>query len=172
MLRFSFDRIFTIPTIQPETGLFASLGLMLSPFINYFYGDGRGHVIAGLCIIILMDWIAGIVASIKDGTYTSEYGIEGIFRTIVILLIPAASNFLDTMFNTPGFLFYGVSFGLMYHVLQSFTANSVRAKWDRWIPNWVIDFVASEIKAKTIRANNRKSVIDVGEEPEKAKKEQ
>ncbi|MBR2245617.1 phage holin family protein [Oceanobacillus profundus] len=163
MLRFSFERIFSVSNLTPEAGALTSLGLIFGPFINYFYGDGRGHFITALSMIILMDWITGVIASRKDGTYTSEYGIEGIFRTMVILMLPALANFLDKMLGTPGFLFYGITFGLSYHILQSFIANSVRAKWDKWIPNSVIEKAASEIKAKTIRAEKRKSVIEQSE---------
>lgn len=160
MLRFSLERIFSTANIQPETGAFASIGLLIGPFIEYLYGDGRGTFIAALSLIILIDWISGIAASHKDGTYTSEYGIEGIFRTIVILLLPALGNLLDTIFNTPGFLFYSITFGLIYHIMQSLTANFVRAKWDRWIPARMIEHVASEVKAKSLRAAKRKEVLD------------
>lgn len=172
MLRFSAERIFSISNVQPETGAFASIGLVLGPLINYFYGDGRGNFIVALSLVIIMDWIAGIAASRKDGTYTSEYGIEGILRTIVILMLPAAANLLDGILQTPGLLFYVVIFGLIYHIFQSLTANLVRAKWDRWIPSKMVEHVTSEIRAKTIRAESRKKKMDQEEQAIKEIKEE
>lgn len=160
MFRFSLERIFQIPTLNTETGIVASIGAIVGPIINHFYGDGRMNFVTLLFLIIIADWITGTVASHKDGTYASEYGIEGILRTLVILMIPSIAHFLDNILNTPGFLFYGVIFGLMYHILQSMTANVVRAKWDRWIPRYVLNLVSSEVKAKENRAKKRKEIIE------------
>lgn len=161
-----FSNIFNI-NINPETGVFAAIGVIIAPVIEYLYGDGSGKVITLLFLVIAMDWITGIVAANKDGVYTSEYGIEGVFRSIVILLIPAAANYIDQIFDTPGSIFYGTAFALIYHNWKSMTANAVRAKWDKWIPATVINRVLSEVEAKASRAKKRKRELEKNKENEK-----
>ena len=120
------------------------------------YGENNTGWILLLLMLIIMDWIAAISASSKDGTYRSEYGINGIFRSIFILLLPALMHIADKIFNTPGLMFYSITLGLCYHTWQSVTANVYRAGWGKWIPKFILDFVSSEIKAKTERAMGRK----------------
>ena len=88
-----------------------------------------------------MDWISGVRAAKKDETYASEYGIDGIFRTFFILLLP--------------------------HTIQSLTANAIRAGWGRWFPEWLLnklaDWVKEEIESKISRSESRKK-LKIGEE--------
>jgi len=69
---------------------------------------------------------------------------------------PALANVLDHAFGTPGLLFYAVTFGLNYHTYISLTANAARAGWSKYIPQSVLKFVTSEIKAKADRAAGKK----------------
>jgi toxin secretion/phage lysis holin len=140
----------------PSNGTAVGVGIMLAPYIDFFYGADRQRIFYALIIVIFLDWLSGIRASIKDKTYSSEYGINGVFRTLFILFFPALANLLDQAMNTPGFLFYGVSFGLIYHTWDSVTANSIRAGWGKYIPKSVIDFVSSELEAKSKRAMKKK----------------
>ncbi len=124
----------------------------MNGIINYLYGAERTDILVVFIVLIAIDWITGIAAALKDKTYSTEYGISGILRTLFILSFPAIGNMLDRAMETPGFLFYGVTFGLIYHTFHSMTANAVRAGWGRFIPQQVVDFVSSEIKAKANRA--------------------
>ena len=141
--------------LNPATRTAAATGFVLAPYIDYFYGEGRNDILAVLIFFIIMDWIAGIAAAQKDHTYSSEYGINGIFRTLFILAFPAGSNLLDRAMGTPGFLFYAITFGLIYHTFQSVIANAYRAGWKRFIPQQAVNFVASEIRAKSERAHKQ-----------------
>lgn len=138
----------------PANAIAASIGLVLTPAFHYFYGTGRNDILLLLLIFIGFDWWTGIAAAKKDDTYKSEYGIKRIPRTLFILAFPAFGNMLDRVLGTPGFLFYGVTFGLIYHTWNSMTANAHRAGW--YVPQSVVKFVSSEIKAKADRSMKQK----------------
>ncbi|MGZ0050123.1 phage holin family protein [Brevibacillus gelatini] len=139
----------------PANGIAAAMGAMLAPIFQYFYGTGRTDIMVVLLLCIAMDWITGIqAAKKKDKTYSSEYGLSRIPRTMFLLTLPAIANLLDRVMATPGFLFYGVTFGLIYHTWNSLTANAHRAGWP--VPKAVVNMVATEIKAKSERAIKQK----------------
>lgn len=139
-----------------DNTIVAAAGATIGPILDLLYGSGRISVIMALYAVIVLDWITGIAAAHKDKTYSTEYGIRGILRTLFILAFPSLANLLDTAMGTPGFLFYAVTFGLIYHTYISLTANAARAGWDKWIPQSVLRFVGSEIKAKADRAARKK----------------
>jgi phage-related holin len=78
-------------------------------------------------LLIVMDWIAGYRASKIDGSYASEYGIAGGFRTAFLFLMPSIGHLVDSIMNMPGvvFGFLTAAFGL--HIWKSMTANVIRA---------------------------------------------
>lgn len=136
-------------------------------FLNFVYGVGNLIWIAILVLVTLLDWISGIRASKKDGTYTSEYGKAGLLRTLVMFILPVLGNVIDialgTTLNVQGFefgiFFYALTGGLIYHTAMSAAANFKRAGWEKWVPINVLESVASEIKAKSQRAESRKSEL-------------
>ncbi|WP_419877977.1 phage holin family protein [Brevibacillus centrosporus] len=138
----------------PANAIAASIGLVLTPLLRYLYGPDRFDILTVMLLFIATDWGTGIAASKKDETYSSEYGLKRIPRTLFIIAFPAFANLLDRVMGTPGFLFYGVTFGLIYHTWNSMTANAHRAGW--YVPKSVIDFVSSEIKAKADRSMKQK----------------
>jgi phage-related holin len=139
-----------------STATAAAFGAFLGPIIDASYGSGRRTFFAVLLLAIGMDWIAGIRASKKDNSYASEYGLEGVFHTLFVLAFPALANLLDQVMHTQGAIFYSITLGILYHTLNSMTANAVRAGWERWIPSKVIKMVSSEIEAKAERAMKKK----------------
>ncbi len=146
----NLDNVFRI-----ETGVAALIGGGLGGVIELVYGPDHLMFVAVLLAAIGYDWMSGIAAARKDGTYSSEYGIAGILRTVVILSLPAFANLLDLAFRTPGVIFYGIVTALIYHTWQSFTANSIRAGWGKWIPEFIFNSVESELKAKMSRSMQR-----------------
>ncbi|RNB72191.1 phage holin family protein [Brevibacillus panacihumi] len=134
----------------PGNGWAAAAGATLAPILQYFYGSDRQDIMTVLCMTISLDWITGIHAAKKDDTYSSEYGLARIPRTLFLLSLPAVANMLDRVIGTPGFLFFGVTFGLIYHTWTSLTANAARAGWP--VPEAIVNLVSSEIKAKAERA--------------------
>ncbi len=139
----------------PSNGFAVVAGAIMAPVLTYIYGPGRTDIMVALFLCIVLDWITGISAAKKMGkNYSSEYGLSRIPRTLFLLTIPAVSNLLDRVMGTPGFLFYGVTFGLIYHTWNSLTANAYRAGWP--VPKAVAKLVESEIKAKADRAMRQK----------------
>jgi toxin secretion/phage lysis holin len=134
----------------PANGWAATAGAILAPAFQYFYGKDRQDILIVFLFLIALDWITGISASKRDKSYSSEYGISRIPRTLFLIALPAVGNMLDRVMGTPGFLFYGVTFGLIYHTWTSLTANAHRAGWP--VPKSIVNLVGSEIKAKAERA--------------------
>lgn len=134
----------------PGNGWAAAVGAVVAPFFHYLYGSERRDILVVLLVTIALDWLTGVYAAKKDMTYSSEYGLSRIPRTLFLIALPAVANLLDRVIGTPGFLFFGVTFGLIYHTWTSLTANAHRAGWP--IPKSVVNLVGSEIKAKAERA--------------------
>ncbi|MCY9708223.1 phage holin family protein [Paenibacillus alvei] len=136
-------------------------GAIITPAFNFLYGSGETSMamLAALVFFLVMDWVTGIRAAKKDNTYASSYGIDGIFRSFFILLLPAGGNLLDKAFQLPGVLFGALCIGVLYHILQSMTANAIRAGWGNWFPekilDWISNWVKSELEKKTERAASR-----------------
>lgn len=140
---------------SPSHGWAVTAGTITAPIFHYLYGPGRTDILVVLLFCIALDWVTGIQAAKKqDQTYSSEYGLSRIPRTLFFLALPALANLLDRVMATPGFLFYGVTFGLIYHTWNSLTANAARAGWP--VPKAIANLVESEIKAKTERAMKQK----------------
>ncbi|WJQ80982.1 phage holin family protein [Brevibacillus brevis] len=137
----------------PANGIAATAGAFLTPVFHYFYGENRQDVLIVLFLMIVLDWVTGVEASQKNKTYSSDYGLSRIPRTLFLLALPAVANMLDRVMGTPGFLFYGVIFGLLYHTWNSLTANAHRAGWP--VPKSIVNLVGSEIKAKAERATRK-----------------
>ncbi|MGG1635016.1 phage holin family protein [Paenibacillus sp. NRS-1760] len=139
----------------------AAVGAFFAPMIDSIYGGGRLIPIALLIAVIVLDWITGIAASHKDKTYSSEYGMFGVLRTLFLLALPVLAKLLDSMLSMPGLFFYAITLGIIYHTWQSLTANAYRAGWEKWIPKSVIEHIDSELKAKVERATKRGSSPDI-----------
>ncbi|SET83598.1 Phage-related holin (Lysis protein) [Oceanobacillus limi] len=138
-------------------------GAFLVPTFEYLYGEGDvvKYLMTALLFFVVMDWISGTRASKKDKTYASKYGIDGVFRTFFILLLPAGGHLLDMAFGLPGVFFGILSIGILYHVIQSMTANSIRAGWGEWVPEAILtklsNWVKEELESKIARSNIRKT---------------
>jgi phage-related holin len=152
-----YGGIFNLSNLATEKNLIASfLSTPLGYFLTLSYG-GAWNVACMLALVLatVFDWVSGIQASKKDNTYSSAYGLQGLTRTLVVISLPAFASILDRLFLLPNILFFMFWGGILVHTLTSFTANSVRAGWDRWIPNWAIEAVKSEINAKINRSKER-----------------
>ncbi|EJQ82486.1 phage holin family protein [Bacillus toyonensis] len=143
-----------ITSTQFKMGAAISGGL--GTLVNFMYGKTNLIWIVIFGWIIMLDWITGSRASKLDGTYSSQYGIEGITRTVVLLSLPALAHFFDMALKLPDFFFFMVTGGLIYHIFNSFAANCARIGWEKWIPAWLLESVASEIQAKIQRSDARK----------------
>lgn len=146
-------------------GFAVALGAGLAPIFEYLYGSGEAvtGIMAALLFFVIMDWISGVQAAKRDNSYGSRYGLDGVIRTFFILLLPAGGHLLDVVLSLPGVIFGALAFGTLYHILQSMTANSIRAGWGNWIPlpvlNILINWVKSELDKKIKRAEYRKDGV-------------
>lgn len=137
------------------------VGAVLVPAFEYLYGGETAlKLMAVLVFFVGMDWISGIRAAKKDNSYGSKYGIDGIFRSFFILLLPAGGHLVDQVIGTPGLVFGILGAGIIYHVVQSMTANAIRAGWGDWVPDWLLtrlaEWVKEEIESKLARSNKRR----------------
>lgn len=155
---FSYKEIFNISELfNVKMGAAAFLASGVGGFLTWLYGGTTYNLLCmtALTLVIAFDWTSGSVASKKDGSYASVYGLQGLARTMVMLLLPVFGVLMDQIFSMPNLIFLMFWGGLMYHTLISMTANFTRAGWDKYIPNWAIDYVSSEIESKIKRANTR-----------------
>ncbi|CAM4109495.1 Phage holin family protein [Mesobacillus thioparans] len=138
-----------------RTGLASIVSGILGTMMTHIYGGNMNPLFIGILFLaIVFDWAGAISASKKDGTYASQYGIQGVLRTGVMLLLPAWGTMLDKAMGT-SFFFFLLTGGLLFHTLISMSANFKRAGWDKWIPTWALDWIASEIEAKIRRSESR-----------------
>lgn len=152
--------------MKKEYAITSALGAFVLPLVELLYGEGDAviTIMAALLFFIIMDWLSGIRAAKIDNTYGSRYGIDGIFRSFFILLLPSGAHLLDLIFKLPGVIFGALALGTLYHVLQSTIANAIRAGWSDWLPlpviNWMMKWVESELDKKVKRAASRKGVSE------------
>jgi phage-related holin len=148
---FSVDKFFTL--------LF---GALFIPIFEFFYGKGEVviYTMTTLTFFNAMDWISGTRSAKKDNTYASKYGIDGIFRSLFILMLPAGGHLMDMIMGVPGVFFGTLSFGVLYQLIQSMTANSIRAGWGQWVPEWLLvkltEWVKEEIETKISHSSKNK----------------
>ena len=151
---------------------FSGVGAVIMPILQFFYGESKMvlTVMIALLFFIALDWLSGISASKKDNSYASNYGLEGLPRTLYVLLLPAGGHLLDAALGLPEVAFGLFAFGILYHTIQSMTANALRAGWGGYFPDWAItrlmDWVKSELESKLARATSRKEAKQVGDKNE------
>ena len=146
----------------PATAVSAGIGVSIGPYIDFIYGAGNGRreLIYALCFIVFLDWISGVRAAKKNKTYSSEYGIGGVFRTLFLLSFPSFANLMDVGTGTSGILFYGSTLALIYHNFKSAAANTYRAGWGKWFPKQLVDWISSELEAKAARVIKQKKGVN------------
>ncbi|WP_332648910.1 phage holin family protein [Lysinibacillus sp. 54212] len=144
---------FQLLVANPTAGV---IGTGILGVLNFLYGTGITLTVMTIFATVLaLDWLAGRAAAKKDGSYASEYGVNGAYRTSFILIILALAYRVDTTLGLPYLSFFYLigNFGLP--MWRSMTANVYRAGWEVWIPQRVLNRVADEIEHKTARANKR-----------------
>ncbi|MFB9327012.1 phage holin family protein [Paenibacillus aurantiacus] len=144
-----------------EKKLVAMAGAAFMPVFELLYGvdkTAKSFMLA-IALFIILDWLAGVRAAKKDKSYGSRYGLDGLFRSFFILLLPAGGHMLDNVFGLEGIVFGLFAIGILYHHAQSMTANAIRAGWGDHFPQWILNpllqWVRSELEQKIARATGR-----------------
>lgn len=107
----NFKEMIDLDTVIKTGNLIAAaFGAFLVPFFEYLYGEGEVvlSLMAALVFFVAMDWITGVRASKKENSYGSKYGIDGVFRSFFILLLPAGGHLLDKVIGSPGTNFWNL----------------------------------------------------------------
>lgn len=61
---------------------------------GFLFGDREGLMIA-LVVLIVLDYISGVIAAVIERKLSSEVGAKGIAKKIFMLLIVAVANIVD-----------------------------------------------------------------------------
>lgn len=69
-------------------------------FLTYIFGAFDNMLIA-LFIFIVLDYITGVLKAIYKEELSSNVGVKGIIRKIVMLIVVVASVSIERMFNIP-----------------------------------------------------------------------
>ncbi len=71
-----------------------SILAILCSIVGFIFGDMDGLMVA-LIVLIVIDYISGVVAAIAEKKLSSEIGAKGIAKKIFMLLIVAVANIID-----------------------------------------------------------------------------
>ena len=71
-------------------GIFAAICTL----VGFLFESADGLIIA-LIVLIVMDYISGVVAAIVEKKLSSEIGAKGIAKKVFMLLIVAVANIVD-----------------------------------------------------------------------------
>ncbi len=63
-------------------------------FCGFLFGERDGILIA-LIVLIVLDYISGVIAAIVEKRLSSEVGAKGIAKKVFMLLIVAVANIVD-----------------------------------------------------------------------------
>lgn len=123
------------------------------------YGFNSNKVVFVTFIIfaslIALDWLSGTAAAKRDGIDTSKYGIDGVKRTVFLLALPCIARLIDITAGTE-VVIMGLVIGVLARsVARSVIANIKRAKWNVYIPDALLEWVADELEQKDARALRR-----------------
>lgn len=73
-----------------------SMGGLAGAAVSFLFGDiGKG--MQWLCLFVVLDYITGSLAAWIAGRYSSDAGLRGIARKLVVFLIVALAHGIDTM---------------------------------------------------------------------------
>lgn len=62
--------------------------------VGFLFGSADGLIIA-LVVLIVLDYISGVIAAVVEKKLSSEVGAKGIAKKVFMLLIVAVANIVD-----------------------------------------------------------------------------
>lgn len=75
--------------------LFNMLAVCIGAIAGFLWGELDGMIIT-LIAMVSMDYITGVISAVKNRELSSRTGFNGILRKIVIFLVSAVANIIDT----------------------------------------------------------------------------
>lgn len=73
---------------------FRGIGAIMCGILSYLYGDWNGLLIA-LIIVVILDYMTGLLKGWYTHTLSSEIGFKGILRKFLILMVVALAHVID-----------------------------------------------------------------------------
>ena len=71
-----------------------SILALLCTIAGFLFGEMNGLIVT-LIVLIVMDYISGVIAAIVEKKLSSEAGAKGIAKKVFMLLIVAVANIVD-----------------------------------------------------------------------------
>lgn len=83
---------------NPALGMAGVVGGVISGVMSILYVEKVNMYVALLILaVVALDWLGAIGAALKDGSYSSDYGIRGIFRTTIMFVLPLIGRLIDVI---------------------------------------------------------------------------
>lgn len=79
------------------------VGAALAAVVTYVFG-GADKWLLGLIVVVVLDYISGIIAAILEHKLSSKKGFSGILKKILIFCIVAVAHIVDTATSAGGVL--------------------------------------------------------------------
>lgn len=74
--------------------LIKSILAAICAFFGFLFGERNGIMLA-LIVLIVLDYISGVIAAVVEKRLSSEVGAKGIAKKVFMLLIVAVANIVD-----------------------------------------------------------------------------
>lgn len=69
--------------------------------VVYLFGNTR-DLMAMLIVLLVIDWLTGVIAAYMTNTLSSERGLRGILRKLMVPVAVVVANFVDQAMGTDG----------------------------------------------------------------------
>lgn len=120
---------------QTELRIMALLS-MLGAVFSFLVG-GLNSMVVALLVLIVIDYITGMIAGWMTGVLSSSKGFEGIIRKIIILIVVVIAHQLDAACSMPDTFKTMVVFAYLGNEGISIFENIDRMGYGKYIPEFL-----------------------------------
>jgi toxin secretion/phage lysis holin len=139
------------------TGNIDIIGSLLLGSISFLLG-GWDLLLKIILLLIIFDVVTGMLKAIWCKSLSSRYGFKGIIKKIIILIIIAVSNLLQTLLNDSIPIRETV---LMFYIINESISIVENAAYFIPIPKKLRDILV-QLKEKQTDDNNKKGDVNYG----------
>ncbi|MED3870953.1 hypothetical protein P4574_18350 [Priestia megaterium] len=87
---------------NPALGMAGVVGEAISGVMSILYSEKVNMYVALLLLAVAaIAWLVAIGAALKDSSYSSDYSISGIFRAIIMFVLPLIGRLIDVISGIP-----------------------------------------------------------------------